>query len=119
MWQDKLKFSVGDTVKIVRDNKVWNGSVAKIAAITNDARYPYLLHFISSSRPNTVGEKFEWDEESLDRHDMNQRVKLERIIAEKFSHPVDVFYSPTTGCAVVMAPNGYLFRILADGTIDK
>lgn len=118
MWKDKLKFSVGDTVKIVRDNHVWNGTVAKIAELTNDARYPYLLHVISSPRPNTAGQKFEWNEESLDLND-TQREKLDKVIKENFVRPVDVFYSPTTGCAVVMAPNGKLIRILADGTIDK
>lgn len=118
MWKDKLKFSVGDTVKIVRDNEVWNGSVAKIAELTNDARYPYLLHFISSPRPNTVGEKVEWNEESLDLND-DRRAKLDKVIKDNFNRPVDVFYSATTGCAVVMTPNGKLIRILADGTIDK
>lgn len=118
MWKDKLKFNVGDTVQIVRDNKVWNGSVAKIAEITDDSRYPYLLHFISSPRPDTVGEKFEWNEEDLDRFD-DKREKLERIIEANFPSRLDVYYSNLTGGAVVMGKDGDLIRILADGTIDQ
>jgi len=118
MWKDKLKFNVGDTVKIVRDNDVWNGSVAKIVEITNDGRYPYLLHFISSSRPNTIGEKFRWDEESLDIND-TQRAKLDKVIAEKFPRRIDVFYSPESGCAVVLTEDGNLHRVLPDGTLDS
>jgi hypothetical protein len=125
MWKDDLKFSVGQTVKIVRENEVWNGSVARIDEITNDSRYPYLLHFISSPRPNTEGNKFEWNEDSLDPYDQRrvrqerQRDKLDRVIEDNFPRRVDVFYSMGSGGAVVMEPNGNLVRVLADGTIDR
>lgn len=118
MWKDKLKFNVGDTVKIVRDNHVWNGSVAKIAELTDDPRYPYLLHFISSDRPNTIGEKFEWDEGSLDLNDEN-RQKLDRIIKANFPNRMDVYYSNLTGGAVVFGADGKLYRITASGVIES
>jgi len=117
MWKDHLKFNVRDTVKIARDNDVWNGSVAEIVEITNDPRYPYLLLFRSSDRPNTVGEKFEWDEESLDRYD-SQRERLDRVIKANFPRRIDVYYSDMSGGAVVMGDTGKLYRVLASGDIE-
>ena len=113
-----LKFNTGDTVKIVRDNEVWNGSVAKVASLTNDPEYPYILRFISSNRPNTVGEEFTWDEVSLDRFD-DKRDMLDRIIEANFPRRMDVFYSNTTGGAVVMGDTGKLYRITSDGAIES
>lgn len=113
-----LKFNTGDTVKIVRDNKVWNESVAKVVALTGDPEYPYVLRFISSNRSHTVGEEYRWDEVSLDRFD-SKRDMLDRIIAANFPRRMDVFYSNTSGGAVVMGDTGKLYRLTADGHIES
>lgn len=113
-----LKFKVGDTVKIVRDNKVWNESVAKVVALSHNPEFPYVLDFISSNRLYTVGERFNWDEASLDLHD-EARVRLGRIIEANFPNRLDVYYSALSGGAVVFGNTGKLYRLTASGDIES
>jgi len=118
MWKDHLKFSVGQTVQIVRDNKVWNGTVAKIESLSNDPEFPYVLLVKSSGRPNAVGNTYQWDEASLDLFD-GKREKLERVIEANFPRRLDVYYSNLSGGAVVLGDNGKLYRVLESGDIES
>jgi hypothetical protein len=116
------EIKVGDIVEIVNDNEWWNGTRCVVVDIKPSPDiygnvFPYELKALTDTPKghrkagDTVGR---WSEGKVRR--INTAV--DDAVAS-FSRPVDVFYSPTTGCAVVMAPNGKLIRILADGTIDE
>lgn len=111
-----LKFNVGDTVRVEGDNDVWDGTIAVIDYLTGDPEYPYSIRVKSSPRAHTAGAEFLWNEETLVLND-SAREKLDRIIAERFPRRTDVYYSPLTGGAAILDPDG-LHRILADGTVD-
>lgn len=113
-----MKYAVGDTVRVEGDNDVWDGTIAVVEEIdTTWTEFPYVIRVRSSPRPHTAGEKFNWNEETLVPHD-TARVKLDRVIEGNFPRRIDVFYSQTSGGAVVLGDNGKLYRILADGTVD-
>lgn len=114
-------FKTGDKVKITNYNDSWDGTEALVTFIPPtdswDDGYPYRLTLLTDT---PIGHKKagedagRWSDKYLSR----VSTPMDDAVAS-FHRPVDVFYSPTTGCAVVMAPNGKLIRILADGTIDK
>jgi len=115
------EIKVGDVVEIANYNDYWDGTRATVMAIDatpeDYGTFPYKLKALTDTPRGhkKAGEVIgRWSDKYLRR----SATKVDEAVAS-FSHPVDVFYSPTTGCAVVMAPNGKLIRILADGTIDK
>lgn len=116
------EIKVGDTVVIEGDNQWWDGTRCEVIQIhpeveSDGLSCPYKLKALTDTpsghkKAGTVIGR--WSAASLRR----VNTPVEDAVAS-FLRTVDVFYSPTTGCAVVMAPNGKLVRILADGTIDR
>lgn len=116
------EIKVGDVVEIVNDNESWNGTRATVVSVNHKPDrfghvFPYELRALTET---PIGHKKAGDAIGRWSNRTIRRVNtpVDDAVAS-FSRPADVFYSPTTGCAVVMAPNGKLIRILADGTIDR